>query len=185
MTDQQQTLTHLHDEVAKLRSAGKRLPDRTLLVVGGALLPLGFGLIGIGWYGSAQTTLDFEQTPYLISGGLLGLALVVLGGLLYFSYWLTRLVRDGQEQATRTAEHQVRLEGLLTSLAFGLAARGPSEGLVITPEGTMLHRPGCAATEGHAVRAADPASLDLALCGLCRPQPPTRAPATPSRRSRR
>jgi hypothetical protein len=185
MSDHDETLTHLHDEVVKLRSASRRLPDRTLLVVGGVLLPLGFGLIGIGWYGSAQTTLDFEQTPYLISGGLLGLALVVLGGLLYFSYWLTRLVRDGQEQANRTAEHQVRLEGLLTSLAFGLAARGPADSLVITPEGSMLHRPGCAVTEGQAVRAADSASFDLALCGLCRPEPPTRSAATPSRRSGR
>jgi hypothetical protein len=188
MTDKDEHLTHLRDSVVRLGSASRRLPDRSLLIAGGVLLPLGFGLIGIGWYGSAQTTLEFEQTPFLISGGVLGLALVVLGGLLYFSYWLTRLVRDGREQATRTAEHQARLEGLLTDLAAGLAVKGKAEALVVTPEGSMLHRPGCAATDGQAVRKAGPAALGLALCGLCRPEAPDRAGGSsrpaPVRRSR-
>ena len=172
MSHHDEHLTHLHDEVVKLRSASRRLPDRSLLIAGGVLLPLGFGLILIGWYGSAQTSLEFEQTPYLISGGLVGLGLVLTGGLLYFSYWMTRLVRDGQADATRTAAHQARLEGLLTELLQGMAAKGKAEALVVTPEGSMLHRPGCAATEGQTVRKAGPAALGLALCGLCRPEAP-------------
>lgn len=177
MTEQEEHLEHLHDAVVRLRSARRQLPDRSLLIAGGVLLPLGFMLIIIGWYGSAQTTLEFEQTPYLISGGLLGLALVVTGGLLYFSFWLTRLVRDGREEAARTAAHQARLEGLLADIAAGQATKSKAESLVVTSKGSMLHRPGCAAVEGQVVTKAGPAKQGLAVCGLCRPEAPTRSEA--------
>lgn len=55
---------------------------RWVLVPGAASVALGFGLIILGWVGAARTARQIEQIPYLISGGLLGLALVFLGGLL-------------------------------------------------------------------------------------------------------
>ena len=50
--------------------------------VGGALLPLGVVVIALGWYGVAHSPFAFEQNSYLISGGLFGLGLVLVGGFL-------------------------------------------------------------------------------------------------------
>src|SRR3954469_17884247 len=43
---------------------------------------MGFGLLALflGWYGVSGESVVAKQLPYLASGGLLGLALVVLGG---------------------------------------------------------------------------------------------------------
>lgn len=152
------------------RRAGAARGDRWLAAAGGVGLALGVVLIVLGWYGTAQTTLPFEQVPYLVSGGLLGLALVVAGGLLYVCAWLTRLVRDNQQQHARTAAHQERVEQSLALIAERLTTAPVADGgTVVTAGGTMLHRPTCAATAGQVVRPAGPDDAGLALCGLCRP----------------
>ena len=56
--------------------------DRLLLVAGGVLMPVGIVLILLGWAGASRTPFAWEQTDYLISGGILGLALVFAGGFL-------------------------------------------------------------------------------------------------------
>ncbi len=159
-------LDRLADAATLLRS--RRGPggpsDRWLLVVGGTLMPLGVVLILLGWYGAAQTVLPFEQTPYLISGGILGLALVFGGGFLYFAYWLTLLVRESRSERERVAEHQARLERLLVELAgrVGQASSVPAaERVVTTPSGTLLHRPDCVATIGPRRRRRDLARARL------------------------
>jgi hypothetical protein len=148
-----------------------RLNDRWLLVAGSIGVAAGFVAILLGWYGVSQTPLEFEQTPYLVSGGILGLALVIIGGLLYFSFWLTTLVREGRVQARRTAAHQDRMEVLLAELvrAQDKPGRKRSTSLVVTPNGTVLHRPDCPSTRGQAITAAGP-GLALPPCQLCRPE---------------
>ncbi len=79
--------------------AGGADKARTLLVLGGILIPLGIVLILLGWSGVSHTTDTFEQTPYVVSGGLLGLALVVAGGFCYFGYWQTQVVRAVRRDA--------------------------------------------------------------------------------------
>lgn len=83
---------------AKLRSR-RRLPVDKWFQLGGAVL-MGLGLLAIlgGWYGVSHTAREWRQTPYLVSGGLLGLGLVFAGGFAYFAYWLTRLVEQGNRQ---------------------------------------------------------------------------------------
>ena len=168
------------------RAGGARTGDRWLLVVGGTAMPLGLLLILLGWYGSAQTALPFEQTPYLISGGLLGLALVVGGGLLYFAYWLTLLVREGRAERERVAQHQDRLERVLTELVArmvlttGPPAASAVERVVRTPSGTLLHRPSCAATRGLDVVDVAVAVPGLAACGLCQPALPPAGAGLPA-----
>ena len=172
----QSTLSELRDAVSGLRPSRLRWSDSWLLVLGSALLLLGIGLILLGWYGSAQTSLDWEQTPYLISGGLLGLGLLGVGTAMFFSYWMTRLVRSNEDTARRDREHQLRVEQLLTEIAAGqrVAARPSGRGdaaLVVTPDGTMLHRADCVATRGLDV-VKPKAYAGLELCGICRPTPP-------------
>src|SRR3954471_18333185 len=57
---------------------------RTLQVVlfaaGAILMPLGIIAIMLGWYGVAHTKYQYDQLPYVVSGGLLGVGLVMLGG---------------------------------------------------------------------------------------------------------
>lgn len=89
------------------RNAGRVSGEQWLFVAGGALVLAGIVLVLIGWVGTSRTVLVAGQIPYVVSGGLLGLGLIFLGGFLYFGYWLALLVRDGrarrQEDATEFA----------------------------------------------------------------------------------
>jgi peptidoglycan biosynthesis protein MviN/MurJ (putative lipid II flippase) len=74
---------------------------RWMLIPGSVAVVLGFVLMGLGWYGASHTAREIEQIPYLISGGLLGLGLVVVGGLLLAStFWVavTRKLLDETRQ---------------------------------------------------------------------------------------
>src|SRR5437588_9816130 len=64
--------------------------DRWVLIAGAIMVPLGIALIILGWYGAAHKALVIQQFPYLLSGGLLGLGLMIHGRLAYFGYWISR-----------------------------------------------------------------------------------------------
>jgi hypothetical protein len=83
----------------RVGSASTVLSERLLLVIGGILAPLGLVVVVLGWWGASRTPYSFEQTPYLISGGMLGLGLVFLGSFFYFAHWLTQLVKEHREQS--------------------------------------------------------------------------------------
>jgi hypothetical protein len=165
----------LASRVGRLRSRGGGNLDRWLLLTGGVLMPLGFMLVVLGWIGASGTPLLFEQIPYLISGGLLGLALVFTGGFVYFAYWLTLLVRESRTAREDLQASLTRLESLLAGGAAapsalpGAAANG-SAPLVATATGTMIHRADCAAVAGRQnLRPVSPDEPGLSACGLCDP----------------
>lgn len=108
----------LADGVRRLRATARtfKVTDRTLLVVGGILAPIGLLVIIIGWWGAAHSPFLFQQVPYLISGGLLGLALVILGSFLYFGYWLTQVVKEQRHQAATIVDAIERLERATSAL---------------------------------------------------------------------
>ena len=169
--------------VARLRSRGGGSLDRWLLIIGGTLVPLGLLLIVLGWYGASHTFKLYEQIPYAISGGFLGVGLLFAGGFTYFAYWLTRLVREGREQAERSTAALERLETLLSSGIVTLAHEGGGVGpvatganghatFVATPSGSMLHRPDCpvvANRPGLRTVAAD--EPGFSPCKICDPLP--------------
>jgi NADH:ubiquinone oxidoreductase subunit 6 (subunit J) len=87
---------------ARFSEAVSKLSDRAqsgdllkLLVLPGAIaLVAGFVMMFLGWYGASHTAREIEQMPYLISGGLIGLGLVFIGGLLLATaLWATQLQR--------------------------------------------------------------------------------------------
>jgi hypothetical protein len=80
--------------------------------VAGTVLPL-LGILAIvgAWYGVSHTAREWRQTPYVVSGGLLGLGLIFLGGFTYFAFWLTKLV----EQTHRQTAALERIEAALTA----------------------------------------------------------------------
>jgi hypothetical protein len=85
-----------------------------LLKIGLALPVIGLILIGVAWYAASGTAFVNEQVPYLISGGLIGLALVLIGIGLFVRYSLTRLFRFWL--ARMLIEHQTQTDRLIDAL---------------------------------------------------------------------
>jgi hypothetical protein len=169
----------LAERVAALRTrTASGSYDRWLLIVGGLLMPLGVLLILLGWVGVSHTPLPFEQNSYLISGGILGLALVFSGGFVYFAYWQTVRIRESREQTTQLTEALARLETLLTAGAGVSAgtssrgARGAATGasFVATPNGSIFHRPECTVVAGRDdLSSVNPQRTKLEACRICTP----------------
>ena len=115
------------------------------------LIPLGGLLILLGWYGASHTPNLFEQVPYLISGGLLGVALVAAGGFFYFGYWLTKQVYEARTQNELLVATLSRIEGQLSQSDQAPAA------VVDVRNGTGAGRAGVTAN-GRSRRGGAPAA---------------------------
>ena len=102
--------------------------ERFLITVAAALMVLGLAVILIGWSGAANATIVEEQVPYLISGGLFGLALAIIGALTLFTHWLTVAIREARaREADRRADH-LELMQALQALTSSLAGKGGRDG---------------------------------------------------------
>jgi hypothetical protein len=128
---------------------------------------LGLLLIALGYNGAAGHRLLAAQTPYLISGGFLGLAVVVFGTGLMIN------------QSAR--EDRQRMEGVLQQLldaqlaATGASTRAPADANGLFAAGTAsFHVPTCRLVDGREevsyVTAAEAASRDLKACRVCQPE---------------
>jgi hypothetical protein len=85
-----------------------------MLVPASILVILGFNFMLFGWIGASGTFRQIEQIPYLISGGLVGLALVFLGGLLLAStFWVMVVKKMQAESEERTRQLVAALEARL------------------------------------------------------------------------
>jgi hypothetical protein len=166
-------IDRLSDQVRRIRtraSAGSL--DRYLLIVGGVLMPVGILVIILGWVGASRTPLPFEQNDYLISGGILGLGLVIAGGFTYFAYWQTVRIRESRVQSADLTAAITRLEGLLSG---GVSAKGGTavaakRNFVATASGSIFHRPDCAAVSGRDdLSSVDAATTKLRPCRICTP----------------
>jgi hypothetical protein len=177
MSGRIERLEHNIQDVKSRRVASFPL-ERALMIAGGALAVLGLMFILLAWSGASRTPYLFEQVPYLISGAIGGLALVVLGGLLYFAYWMTRNVQATQEQADVMAQTLQRIEQMMAAGA-GAAPNGPiavpaarSNGkpYVTTAKGSMFHRPDCVVVAGKGdLKAVTGDEKDLVPCKICDP----------------
>jgi hypothetical protein len=154
-------------------SPEERLPV-FLLIGGAACMVLGLIAVMLGWYGAAHTPFGFEQTPYLISGGLFGIALVLVGGFLFFGSWLARVAVTSQQTATEMAALSARIDRLgegSVGTVNGGAPRSATGRLVATQSGTMLHRADCPIVASRDnVRDVPPSEqADLKPCQICNP----------------
>jgi hypothetical protein len=128
----------------------------------------GFTAIGFGWNGSAKSAFVDVQFPYLISGGIGGAALVLLGiGLL-----LMAQIRDERIKLT----DQLEQLGSVVSRVTAFAGTGASaNGRVVAGKSTY-HRPDCRLVEGK--RDLDYVSAEVAKlsglspCRVCDPADP-------------
>lgn len=164
----------LSDQVRAVRTRASGFGyDRLMLVAGAVLMPVGIILILLGWAGAARTPFAWEQTDYLISGGILGLALVFAGGFLYFSYWNTVRINESKAQTRQVVAALGRVEALLSGGAgvdeAGRAIPAPRR-FVATPSGSIFHRPDCAAVAGRSdVKDVNVERTSLKPCRICNP----------------
>ena len=116
------------DRRARFRDAVARLSERAqsaelvrlLLFPGAVAVVAGFAFMILGWYGASHTARQIEQIPYLISGGLIGLGLVMVGALLLSSaIWMTMLQRQQAEQDERLDRKLDDLEARVSSRRAG------------------------------------------------------------------
>jgi len=175
----------LRESVARVRGSRGVDPDRVMLALGAVLIVGGLVAIVIGWLGAANTGFPFEQTPYLISGGLLGLALVFLGGFVYFAYWVTRLMRESRAQSDRASELLDRIAETLDGAnlngqnprsrtrSASSTVRAPSARaatFVATRSGTQFHKPDCPVVAGRSgLRRVSASARGMTPCRICDP----------------
>ena len=180
------------DGVAPLRGNNAQLLQMVLFVAGAVLLPGGLVVIGLGWYGTAHTPYEYNQNAYLISGGILGLGITLVGGFLYFGSWLARLALDQKESQQQLAEALSKLADAVlqnnaavevavapvptakraarTTAAAPARAKTAGGALVVAGSGSTLHRADCDLIAGREDLVAAPADTSgLTPCRLCQP----------------
>ena len=139
----------------------------------GVLLCLvGFAAIFFGWNGAAGKNVIMAQFPFLISGGIAGLAVVVIGASML-------IVQNAREDRARL---EATLERLITAVEHnagagrGLAQPG-SAGMVLAGSASY-HRLECtlpaAREEAHLLPIEQVLNRGLAPCRVC--NPPALAP---------
>jgi hypothetical protein len=146
-----------------------------LFTLGAILMPLGLIAIFLGWYGVAHTKYQYDQLPYVVSGGLLGLALVFLGGFLYFGAWLARIGTEQRESARQLTDAMMLLVDVVGKQSGGHAvddavADVNAAELVRAGSGSTVHRRDCPLINHRDdLRPLTGDETDLGTCRVCRP----------------
>ncbi len=137
------------------------------------LVLAGIGLlaIGIGWNGAAGQLTLLGQIPYIVSGGMIGLALVILGAAMI-------LVQSNREDRARL---EAKLDLLTEAVTQGsgtaprLDAQAPADASELVVAGTAsYHVPGCRLVDGRDesqyLTPAEAQDSDLKPCRVCQPE---------------
>lgn len=147
------------------RRAANRDPGRLQLLFGAVAVPTGLCMIALGWYGAANTFRVYQQVPYLISGALLGIGFVIAGAVSLVGFWAANLLTLLVELKAELTD----LSGPMTSeSAPGTEGQRPSE-YVMTPSGTLYHRPTCSVVAGKSNLQTVVPTASMAQCRICEP----------------
>jgi hypothetical protein len=141
----------------------------TRLVASLVLLAAGVVFVLLGWYGAAHTNVLPEQIPYLISGGLLGLGLIIVAGIFAASAANDRTARELR------ADIAAALAGIAHTSPAAANGHGASrdDAVFVLAGGHSYHVAGCPLLEGkdgvqqRSLSQAE--SGGLAPCKLCGP----------------
>lgn len=105
---------------AAVDGARRRRSDRdirkVMQMLGMVAIIFGFVCILLGWYGASHSPYLYQEIPYLISGGLLGVALVIAGGVLVRCAWSLRQVEEARRNALAIVRSIDRLERVVRTL---------------------------------------------------------------------
>jgi hypothetical protein len=143
--------------VPRVRAVKLDLRNTWQIAAGSLLLPLGIAFILLAWSGAAHGRVDQQQIPYLVSGGLGGLAVVIIGCFFYWSHWLYRIYDQADLHHQEALEEQREMtRALIEALAsggprptvvegprIGAATNGSGRIFVATQTGSNFHTAGC------------------------------------------
>ena len=134
--------------------------------LGVAFCVAGLAVIWAGWNGAASYNDIRKQFPYLISGGVTGLALVVIGvGLL--------IIQSQRADRVQLEANLTELRLILERLTGAPATNGSdAEGSFVVAGPGAYHRPTCKLVAGRDLRKMTPeqaATAGLDPCRTCRP----------------
>lgn len=145
--------------------------------LGYILIALGGIFLLVGYLGVSREVIVARQIPYLVSGGLVGLAAIALGGRLLLIEDLRRDSGrlDRLEKAVQEL-HQVLLyrpDAPSIAAASATSLNGVPSKLVVLPGGESFHRPDCPVVgdkgTGRSVTAETAQRKGLNACPLCQP----------------
>lgn len=154
--------------------------SRLLGQLGTLLCIAGFVVMFLGWNGAATYTFIPAQIPYLISGGVVGLGLVMIGATIL-------ILQHLRTERARIEAAIDRLAAAVQHQSAGTPAREGVETEDYVLAGTdSYHRVGCtlpeSSDEAYLIRLDEAATRDLAPCRVCQPpeagQPESGAPAS-------
>lgn len=148
-----------------------------LFVAGAVLMPLGIVAILVAWYGTAHAKYAYDQATYLISGGVLGLGLVFLGGFLYFGAWLAKVAHDQREGTRQLADTMLVLADLVSRQPAGRTTEASAPVTydagavpVLAGDGSTIHRSDCAlVAHREDLHVLTGQERNLGTCRVCRP----------------
>ncbi|MGH2812904.1 MAG: hypothetical protein ACRDI1_09360 [Actinomycetota bacterium] len=152
---------------------------RTGRLVGLAFIAVGFAVIGKAWDGAASINFVQGQIPYLLSGGFVGVGLIVTGSTLLL---LTTVRAERRALHDKFDEMATLLGRNLSRMSVGSNGSGPSEQVVAG--GGVYHRAGCKVLEGKedlSMVTLDQAAAErLTPCRACDPPVKREAAASAS-----
>ncbi len=111
MNESPERIEQFKEEIASMNIRAPQAENERWLLVGGiVLMALGIVFIIVGYWGASGSTSIVDSISFLISGGVLGLGLVVVGAALflrysmtrYLRYWLVRMIYEDQANTDRT-----------------------------------------------------------------------------------
>lgn len=153
-------------------------PARLALYLGGGLVAVGALVLYIGYNGAATNALVPAQIPYVISGGLLGAALMVLGAITISVHVILRVQADFRTEMGGMRESMENLADLMARQAF---AGGAPAGAVPSANGTVVvargsssyHRAECRLVERaehtKPIPRDEAQRTGLVPCRICKP----------------
>jgi hypothetical protein len=142
--------------------------------VGWVLAVLGALALLLGWWGVSGEALTAKQLPYLVSGGLTGVALIVLAAVFLGTDDVRRQLARVTELERKVDELHALFVAELDAAPAKSVAQAPHDGAVLAlPSGTSYHRPDCALVAGKTdaapVTTAAISRRSLRPCRVCDP----------------